>query len=243
MTRNAKLPIWGKLALAGLVLCSTTLFAQLGDQTDTGLPGNPWSPPDGGGGGLCADIVIGGTLGSGSPDWPSTSGTQTGRLNRNGISSACGAPKSCLIFDSAPGRAFDAYTFTNDFGATACVSVTLDVITQTACNLQVDAYDTTFDPANICTNYLADPGLSSGIPPSQTGMSFDVAAGQSFVLDVHTTNPGEIDCLYTLTVSGEICQQYQPPLIQEIPTASALGLAALALLLAGAAFLVLRRHA
>ena len=41
MTRNAKLPIWGKLALAGLVLCSTTLFTQLGNQTDTGLPGNP----------------------------------------------------------------------------------------------------------------------------------------------------------------------------------------------------------
>ncbi len=191
------------VALGALLLVPSVLAAAVGDRTDGGAPIGPSIPL--GAGGACSPIVVDGTLGSGSPSWPSVSGTQTGRLNRNGIASSCATPKSCLQFDSTPGRAFDGYSFTNDSGATACVSVTLDVLTQANCNLQVDAYDGSFDPANICTNYLADPGLSSGIPPTQTTMSFNVAAGDTFVLDVHTTNPGETGCLYDLTVTGDIC--------------------------------------
>ncbi|HWO00323.1 MAG TPA: hypothetical protein VNS63_13760, partial [Blastocatellia bacterium] len=52
---------------------------------------------------LCDNIVINGTLGSGDPSFPGpqTSGNVVGRLNRNGISSTCNAPKTCLIFDPA----------------------------------------------------------------------------------------------------------------------------------------------
>lgn len=190
---------------------------------------------------MCPDIVIDGLLGSGSPDYPSTSGDQTGRLNRNGVSSLCGAPKACAIFDPANARAFDAYAFTNDSGNPACVSVNLNVIDQANCNLQVNAYSPTYDPASICNNYLADPGLSSGIPPTPVTMSFDVNDGQDFVLVVHTTNPGEIDCNYELTVSGEICGQQMPA--AEVPTVNVLGLVLLALLLLGAGtFLLLRRR-
>jgi hypothetical protein len=126
--------------------------------------------------------------------------------------SSCAAPKTCLIFDSVPGRAFDAYTFTNESGMTACVTVGLNVLTQAGANYQVNAYLGSYDPANICTNYLADPGLSSGIPPTPISMSFNVPAGQSFVLAVHTTNPGEIGGMYELTLGGDpICMQGPPP--------------------------------
>ncbi len=155
--------------------------------------------PSPNGGTTCPPTTITGSLGSGSNDWPSVSGTQTGRLNRNGIASSCASPKTCLIFDTTPGRAYDAYTFHNNSGATACVSVTLNVLEQTNSNYQVDAYLGSFDPANICTNYLADPGLSSGIPPSPVSMAFNVPDGMDFILDVHTTNPGEIGGAYELT--------------------------------------------
>ena len=147
--------------------------------------------------------VINGTLGS-CGDWPAcTSGVQTGRLNRNGIFSTCAVPKACDIFLTDPGRAFDAYTISNGTGATACVAVELNTITQTACNLQVNAYLNTYDPANICTNYLADPGMSSGSPPNPFSFCFDVPDGNDLVLVVHTTNPGEIGCEYQLVMSGD----------------------------------------
>jgi hypothetical protein len=153
----------------------------------------------------CPPATINGTLGSGSPDFPSVSGNQSGRLNRNGIASTCAAPKSCLIFTSSGLRAFDAYTMTNTTGSTQCVTVTLTVITMTGANYQCNAYLGSYDPNNICTNYLADPGLSSGIPPTPVSFSFNVAAGAQFVLVVHTTNVGEIGGQYQLTTSANFC--------------------------------------
>ncbi len=147
-------------------------------------------------------IVINGTLGSGAPGWPANSGQQVGRLNRNGIASACGAPKVCDIFLTDPGRAYDAYAIRNNCATTTCVQMQLLVLTQENCNLQANAYLGSFDPNNICTNYLADPGLSSGIPPTPVTMSFDVPPGQTLVMVVHTTNPGEIGCDYELTLAG-----------------------------------------
>ena len=148
-------------------------------------------------------IVINGVLGSGAPGWPANSGEQTGRLNRNGVASACGAPKVCDIFLTDPGRAYDAYEIRNNCSTSTCVQMQLLVLTQENCNLQANAYLGSYDPLNICTNYLADPGLSSGIPPSPVTMSFDVPAGETLVMVVHTTNPGESGCQYELTLSGD----------------------------------------
>jgi len=64
----------------------------------------------------CPTTTIHGTLGSGSPDHAFTTGNQTGRLNRNGISSSCATPKSCNIFTATGSRAYDAYTFPNTSG-------------------------------------------------------------------------------------------------------------------------------
>jgi hypothetical protein len=155
----------------------------------------------------CPPTVIHGTLGSNDPSFPGprASGNQIGRLNRNGIASSCASPKTCLIFDPANSRAFDAYTFTNNSGATACVTGNLNVLTQSAANYQSNAYLGSYDPNNICTNYLADPGLSSGSPPTPTIFSFNVPAGANFVIVVHTTNPGETGGNYDLTVVGNIC--------------------------------------
>jgi hypothetical protein len=193
-------------------------------------------------GGACPPTVIDGLLGSGSPGYPGTSGNQLGRLNRNGISSTCAAPKTCNLFTPSDNRAFDSYVIPNVSGATQCVTVVLDVIDQEACNLQSNAYLTSFDPNNICTNYLADPGLSSGTPPTPTTFSFEIPADNDMVLVVHTTNPGEIGCNYTVTMVGDVCSPYVAPITQEIPALGKLGLATLALLLGAGALLLLRRR-
>lgn len=155
----------------------------------------------------CPPIVINGTLGSGDPEFtgPQSTGTTVGRLNRNGISSTCAAPKTCLIFDTVTGRQFDSYSIPNDSGNDVCVNVNLSADAKTTCNVQTNAYLGTFDPNNICTNYLADPGLSTGVPPTPTNMSFTVPAGQTLTIVVMTTNPGEIGCPYQVTVLGDLC--------------------------------------
>src|SRR6185503_7158885 len=67
--------------------------------------------------------TIHGTLGSGSPDYPATSGQQTGRL-LNGLGNiTCGSSNPCSLNTTTGSRAFDAYTFTNT-GPAACVTVT-----------------------------------------------------------------------------------------------------------------------
>lgn len=159
---------------------------------------------------LCDPIVINGTLGSGDPDFPGPqfSGNALGRLNRNGISSTCATPKTCLIFTAVGNRAFDAYSIPNESGEDVCVAVNLSEAANLTCNLQSNAYLGTFDPNSICTNYLADPGLSTGVPPTATNMSFIVPAGQTLTVVVMTTNPGETGCAYTLTIVGNLCRQF-----------------------------------
>jgi len=154
----------------------------------------------------CPPTVINGTLGSGDPNFPGpqASGTQNARLFRDGISSTCAAPKACSIFGAGTFN-YDSYSIPNDSGVAACVTAVLEVIPQAGCNLQSNAYLTSFDPNNICTNYLADAGLSSGIPPTPTTMSFVVPAGDTLVMDVHSVNAGELGCTYTLTLLGDLC--------------------------------------
>lgn len=151
--------------------------------------------------------LITGVLGS-CGDWPNcTSGLQTGRLNRNGVASTCAAPKFCDLFTTDPGRTFDAYVIPNGTGATACVTATLTVLDQAGCNLQLLGYINNYDPLDICgptSDYLADAGLSSGIPPSPTTWCADVPNGDDLILVVHPITPGDgVGCNYEISLTGD----------------------------------------
>lgn len=167
----------------------------------------------------CPPTVINGTLGSGDPSFTGaqTSGNQLGRLNRNGVASTCAVPKACLIFTATGNRAFDTYSIPNESGADACVAINLNVTTQTGANYQSNAYLNTYDPNNICTGYLGDPGLSSGAPPTPTNFSVVVPAGQTLIVVVHTTNPGETGGNYTLTLLGDLCAAFDLCVQQDAP--------------------------
>ncbi|PIE90114.1 MAG: hypothetical protein CR997_07585 [Acidobacteria bacterium] len=156
-----------------------------------------------------AALVIEGTLGSGSPSIPFETGEQVGRLNRNGVPSTCAVPKVCDVWDTDPGRAYDAYTVQ----ASGCVTIQLEVLEQTGANYQVNAYSTAFNPNDICANYLGDPGFSAGEPPTTvTSLSVNVPEGENLVVVVHTTVPGETGGDYRLTIDGDTASGGVPTL-------------------------------
>jgi hypothetical protein len=62
-----------------------------------------------------------------------------------------------------------------------------------------EAYLGTYNPANVCQNYVADLGAS---PPPPGTYSFTVPAGATFVVVVNETTPGGGCAAYTLDVTG-----------------------------------------
>ena len=140
-------------------------------------------------------------------DYTATTGTQTGRLARTGVTSNCVAPKATpALQDSATGRRYDAYTFTAS--AAGCITVTVNTANVL---LYTAAYNGNYVPTAIQTNYLADPGTSS----ASMVYSFNVTAGQQFTIVVHeVTAATAIGQNYTLSLTGPVartCQTYTPP--------------------------------
>ncbi|WP_460553047.1 S8 family serine peptidase [Ferruginibacter profundus] len=114
----------------------------------------------------------------------STSGQQTGRISRSGVSSTCAVPKANPGLTTAVGsRQYDAYTFTNTNTTSQCVTVI--VTAANGVNLYTAAFNNVgFVPATPSTNYLADPGSSS----ASMQYSFTAPAGQPFTIVVHDVN-------------------------------------------------------
>ena len=138
-----------------------------------------------------------------------TNNDQVGRLNRNGVVSSCGAPKPTPgLQDGAVGRRYDAYTYTAS--AAGCVTVSITPSNTNA--LQSAAYNGTYNPLNVQTNYLADYGNAAAVTTIQ--YSFNVTAGQQFVVVVNELVVGGGNGVnYTLNVSGPlqgVCQSFTP---------------------------------
>jgi hypothetical protein len=129
---------------------------------------------------------------------------QTARLGRDGVTSGCGTSKVCPGPLGAGPRLYDIYSFTNGGGVTACATITLTAGCSPATNpIIAVAYLGSFNPANLCTNYLGDPG---GSPNPTNSFSVNVPAGGTLLVNVHEINPGLLGCSsYTLTVSGLFC--------------------------------------
>ena len=125
-----------------------------------------------------------------------TDPTQTGRLTRNGVASSCASPKAYPGANDATVRHFDQYSFTNTTASTACVTAT--VSNTCASNIFPVAYLGSYNPASISTNYLADPGVSSGT----VTWSFNVPAGQTLVLVINEITANAGCSSYSGTISG-----------------------------------------
>jgi hypothetical protein len=167
----------------------------------------------------CADIVVNGTLGSGSPDYPGTSGQQTpARLFRDGIPSTCAVPKTCPGPFGSGSFTYDAYTFANQSGESQCVTINYNPNTAGAnpvgVNAHAIAYLNSFSNTDLCANYLGDVGSSDELPFSVT-----VPAGASFVIVIAANNPAGVGNggTYQFTVVGNICAGFDFCVQQDAP--------------------------
>jgi hypothetical protein len=146
-------------------------------------------------------ITFTGKLGSGSPEYPFTTGSLTGRLNRFLPGSTCGTADACPgYFTTADARTYDAYRFTNCSSSAICMQFDLSSPCSGNDYLFGVAYLSTFNPSDLCANYLGDCG---GSPSPTASFSVDVPAGSTVVLVVHNVTPGYgASCSYDVTVSG-----------------------------------------
>jgi hypothetical protein len=154
---------------------------------------------------ICPVNSFTGTLGQNSTENPGISGTQNGRLNRfTDQTGACNNVRTCPgLFTAVGARPYDAYTFRNPSASNACVTVIIDAQACLVNNFLVVAAYTgqVYDPANQCTNYLADIGGS----PNPTGVfSFNVPGGSFFTLVVTAANASPTVCAtpYRVTIVG-----------------------------------------
>ena len=150
----------------------------------------------------------------------STTGTQTGRIFRANPAGSCGVTKVFPGTGDVLSHSFDAYTFTTcASSAPYCVTVTLTNGCTGNKQLFDAVYLTSFDPANIGTNYVSDAAASNTVGGPIT-FNATIPGGSKFVVVVADVNTGvnsAVGCSYTLSVSGAClsCQTpNQPPSAQ-----------------------------
>ncbi len=203
-TGNSAMPF--KFQLDGNFVCGSSIdFTLTVNYNDTSTPQTfnftiATIPP------ISISTALDATAPPSSVDYTATTGTQTGRLARTGVTSNCSAPKSTpALQDSATGRRYDAYTFTAS--EAGCITVT---VTTANSLLYTVAYNGNYVPTAIQTNFLADPGTSG----TSMVYSFNVTAGQQFTVVVHEVTAGAaVGQNYTLSLSGPVartCQTFVP---------------------------------
>lgn len=130
--------------------------------------------------------------------------TQTGRINRNGITGSCPTGKTNTIFNATP-VVQDNYTF--NAPVTGCATVAFDATQCGGATTQVVAYST-FNPATPGANVIGDFGFST---TGTASFSFPVTQGQNYTVVVHDIleSPTNAFCAnYTFTVTyRQNCRQ------------------------------------
>ena len=136
------------------------------------------------------------------PDSLATSDlTQNDRLGRDGQPSGC-AGKGCPGGGFAGTKFYKTYTFTNNGGAPACFTVTINAALGGPGDIESAAYLNGYNPAKLCQNYLGDSGVVGlGTTISNASYSFTVPANSDFVIVVNTTGT-TTSSVFDGTVSG-----------------------------------------
>jgi len=127
--------------------------------------------------------------------------TQGDRLGRDGIPSGC-AGKLSPGGGFAGTKYYKTFTFANTSGGARCFTVTINAALGGAGDIESAAYDQTYDPVNLSTNYLGDSGITGlGTTVGSVSYSFTVPAQHNFVVVVNTTGT-TTSSQFSGTVSG-----------------------------------------
>ncbi len=105
--------------------------------------------------------------------------TQTGRINRNGITGSCPTGKTNAIFNATQVLQADTYTYTAP--VTGCATVEFDATQCGGATTQVAAYSS-YSPTSPGNNIIGDFGFST---TGTADFSFPVTSGQNFTLAIH----------------------------------------------------------
>jgi len=128
--------------------------------------------------------------------------TQADRLGRDGLPSPCEG-KACPGGGFPGTKRFQTFKFTNDAGAAACFTVTINAALGGAGDIESAAYLGSYDPTNLCLNYLGDTGVVGlGTTLGSASYSFVVPAQSDFVVVVNTTGTITASSQFSGTVSG-----------------------------------------
>ena len=143
-----------------------------------------------------APLVINSSVLTTAPD-------ERGRLARGGVPSTCVGNACPGDFVAGANRKYDAKTIPNSAAASRCVTISATTTGCTAAGAQITpvAYSSTFDPNNLCTNYIGDGG---GSPvPGPVTFSVNLPAGQPLVVVMQAAGSPFTGCgAYSLTVTG-----------------------------------------
>jgi hypothetical protein len=130
--------------------------------------------------------------------------TQNDRIGRNAVPSTCSGKAS-------PGGGFTGthyyktFTFTNTSGGARCYTVTINAGLNGPGDIESVAYDQTYDPTMISTNYLGDSGITGlGTTVDRATYSFTVPAGHNFVVVVNTTGSATSGTTASSPFSGTV---------------------------------------
>jgi hypothetical protein len=129
--------------------------------------------------------------------------TQADRLGRDGQPSGCSG-KACPGGGFPGTKFFKTYNFTNSAAAPACFTVTINAATGVpgVGDIESAAYLNSYNPANLCQNYLGDSGVVGlGTTVGSASYSFTVPAQSNFVVVVNTTGT-TTSSEFSGTVSG-----------------------------------------
>ncbi len=122
--------------------------------------------------------------------------TMPNRLFRDGVASTCA--NKAFPGTSAGSHLYDTYSYVNTTGQSQCITVSYAA--KSTGDVFVAAYNNSFNPAALSTNYLGDGGLSS-IGGSVSTFSVTVASGATLVLVALEANSAPCP-LYVMSVSG-----------------------------------------
>lgn len=127
-----------------------------------------------------------------------------GRFFRDGVASSCAGPKACPgPFGTGP-YFYDTYTMQNLTCASQCVTVNY-IANVGGGDVFVVAYNGSFNPANLCGNYMADGGSSSLSGGAAVQFTFTLPANATVVFVAMAAQISTACPSYTMTVTGLTC--------------------------------------
>jgi len=143
------------------------------------------------------------------------SSTQFGRLERDGFASTCAAPKTQSIFATGPFNYLLSDVFYNDTGADVCTTITVTPLEGCEANVFPVAYLGSFNESDVLQNYLADGGISFGLPtdPVFGPVTFEalVPAGEGIVINMVEIPAGTTVCDINISATDLALEPSEPP--------------------------------